>query len=165
MAKRDSASVGKVRKTLTDDMINRYQSMLDTAKVISTIANNIQQESNKQEKSDDSTERYNDFVQIFNDSRPDIDPIFSIRLGFYSGFVKRHEYNGEIKKEKYSEADKLDIENIFNLGDVFLEYCRVHNIEILEWMVQYIKNYVADEKKAIIARLNREKEQFEQLGN
>lgn len=164
LAKRDSASIGKVSKTLTDDMINRYQSMLDTAKVVSAIANNIRQEPNNQEKSDDSTERYNDFVQIFNDSRPDIDPIFSIRLGFYSGFVKRHEYNGEIKKEKYSEADKLDIENIFNLGDVFLEYCRVHNIEILEWMVQYIRNYVADEKKAIIARLNREKEQFEQLG-
>ena len=87
LSRQDSASVGKVCKTLTDDMINRYQSMLDTAKVVSAIANNIRQEPNNQEKSDDSTERYNDFVQIFNDSRPDIDPIFSIRLGFYSGFL------------------------------------------------------------------------------
>lgn len=170
LAKRDSASVEKVCKTLTDDMINRYQSMLDTAKVISTIANNIQQESNKQEMSldvednDDSIEKYNNFVGIYTNSHPDIDPIFSFKLGFYSGFIKKCEVNGKFKKEKYSEADKINIENILNLGDVFLKYCNVHKIEILEWMSQYLKNYVTDEKNAIIARLNREKEQFEQLG-
>ena len=164
MSTKNSASIGKVCKTLTDDMINRYQSMLDTAKVISTIANNIQQESNKQEMSDDSIEKYNNFVGIYTTSHPDIDPIFSFKLGFYSGFIKKYEVNGEFKKEKYSEADKINIENILNLGDVFLKYCNVHKIEILKWMSQYLKNYVTDEKNAIIARLNREKEQFEQLG-
>ena len=165
MSTKNSASIGKVCETLTDDMINRYQSMLDTAKVISTIANNIQQESNKQEMSDDSIEKYNNFVGIYTTSHPDIDPIFSFKLGFYSGFIKKYEVNGEFKKEKYSEADKINIENILNLGEVFLKYCNVHKIEILKWMSQYLKNYVNDEKNAIIARLNREKEQFEQLGN